>query len=345
MKLILAYFLCFTLFAYAQSTPLKGERQLSLEITNASDDDYGYAFSLAKSTGMQLTTLALMWDDLEPSPGNYEVETNWLQIANDFFPEQNLSITLVINPIDTNTLRLPQDLKDKAFDDPEVMARYKALIDYVFSQIPDLTLSSFSVGNEIDGYLGTDKEKWRQYTHFFEDVAAYIKSKREGLIVGSKLGFGGLTSSAYDLSQELIKSSDAVMLTYYPLEADFTVKDPTVVHEDFAKLAKLFPYKPIYVLESGYPSSEILGSSEEMQAKFVHEIFSAWDEQAAHITVLDFLWLHDLPPAVVDELAGYYGLNNKKFKAYLGTLGLRTFDAQDKKAFQTLLQEAKARGW
>ncbi|MCA9837352.1 MAG: hypothetical protein KC422_10555 [Trueperaceae bacterium] len=329
----------------AQSSLNKGERQLSLEITNASNDDYGYAFNLAKSTGMQLTTLALMWDELELSPGNFSPETNWLKIANDFFPEQNLSITLVINPIDTNRLRLPKDLENKAFEDPIVIARYKTLIDYVFTQIPDLTLSSFSVGNEIDDYLGTNKERWAQYSRFFEEVSAYIRTKREGLVVGSKLGFGGLTDSAYKLSQGIIQASDAVMLTYYPLKEDFTVKNPDVVHGDFAKLVELFPNKPIYVLESGYPSSELLGSSESKQAAFVDEIFSAWDEQAAHIKVLDFLWLHDLPPVVVDDLSGYYGLNNDKFKAFLGTLGLRTFEGQDKKAFQTLVRETKVRGW
>lgn len=135
------------------------------------------------------------------------------------------------------------------------------------------------------------------------------------------------------------------MLTYYPLNNDFTVKNPEVVHEDFAKLVVLFPDKPIYVLEAGYPSSTLLGSSEAKQADFVREIFIAWDTQAEHIKLLDFLWLHDISPASVEELGDYYGFHDEKFLAFLATLGLRTFDGEDKEAFKVLRLETKKRGW
>jgi hypothetical protein len=242
-------------------------------------------------------------------------------------------------------LRLPPYLKDKAFDDPETIERFKRLLDYVFSQLPDLELSCLAIGNEIDGYLGTDKKRWQEYSKFFAEVSAYARTKRAGLIVGSKIGFGGLTKDARDLSRDIIGVSDAVMLTYYPLNPDFTVKEPEVVHEDFATLVELFPGKPIYMLEAGYPSSELLGSSEDEQATFVREIFKAWDTHAAHVKLLDFLWLHDIPSSVVDELGGYYGLQDEKFLAYLATLGLRTFDGEDKEAFKVLRLETKQRGW
>jgi hypothetical protein len=251
----------------------------------------------------------------------------------------------MIGPIDTNNLRLPVDLADKAFDDPEVIERFKRLLDYVFSQIPDLELSSFSIGNEIDGFLSTNKEMWQQYTNFFQEVFAYAKTKRPNLLVGSKIGFSGLTVSAYDLSQTLIRVSDVVMVTYYPIKPDFSVREPKVVHQDFAKLVDLFPNKPIYILEAGYPSSERLVSSEEKQAEFMREIFRAWDTHASHILVLDFLWLHDLPFAVVEELGVYYRFDDKNFLAYLATLGFRTHEGQDKEAFLVLQQEAKLRGW
>jgi hypothetical protein len=135
------------------------------------------------------------------------------------------------------------------------------------------------------------------------------------------------------------------MLTYYPLNADFSVREPQVVHEDFAKLVELFPSKPIYILEAGYPSSPLLGSSEAKQADFVQEIFKAWDTYIGHIKLLDFLWLHDIPPAVVEELGDYYGLRDETFLAYLATLGLRTFEGQDKEAFRVLSLEAESRGW
>ncbi len=329
----------------AASVIPKGERILSIDLTWAGNSDFGEAFVLAQSVGMQATNISLQWDELEPTPGNYTDPDAWLRNANAFFPAQNVSVSLMVGFVDTNNLRLPSYLSGKSFDDPEVIERFKRLLDYVFKQLPDLELTSLSVGNEIDGYLGTDEKLWREYTNFFGEVSTYAKTKRADLIVGGKLGFGGLTGSAYELSSELVEISDAVMLTYYPLEADFTVKNPEVVFEDFAKLLARFPDKPIYILEAGYPSSALLNSSEEKQAVFVQNVFHAWDEHAARIKLIDFLWLHDIASELVDELGGYYGLNDEKFKAYLATLGLRTFDGQDKLAFKTLQEETKQRGW
>ena len=323
----------------------KGERILSIDLTWADNSDFGEAFVMGQSVGMQATNISLQWDELEPSPGEYTDPDAWLQNANEFFPTQNIAISLMIGFIDTNNLRLPDYLANKPFDDPEVIERFKRLLDYVFAKIPRLELTSLSIGNEIDGYLGTDEKLWQHYTNFFREVAAYAKTRRTNLVVGSKLGFGGLTTTAYELSRELVAASDAVMLTYYPLKPDFTVKNPDVVFDDFGSLVELFPNKPIYILEAGYPSSTLLDSSEEKQAAFVQNVFRAWDEHAARIKLIDFLWLHDIAPELVDELGNYYGLNDEKFQAYLATLGLRTFEGQDKKAFKALSEETKQRAW
>lgn len=82
-----------------------------------------------------------------------------------------MGLSLAINPIDTNVNRMPDDLKDVPFDDPLVIERYKQLLEFVFSQVPDLELSSFSIGNEIDAYLGSDPSMWNQYQLFFEATA------------------------------------------------------------------------------------------------------------------------------------------------------------------------------
>jgi hypothetical protein len=109
--------------AQAQSSLPKGERLLSIDLTMSSDDDFGKAFTLAREAGMQVTSLSLAWDDLESSPGQYGSDPNWLEIANLFYSEQGVPISLTLTPIDTNNLRLPDDLKDKPFDDPEVIER------------------------------------------------------------------------------------------------------------------------------------------------------------------------------------------------------------------------------
>jgi hypothetical protein len=311
-------------FGLAQNFVIKGERVLSIDITISSNNDYDYAFALAQSAGAEDTSLSLQWDDLEPTPGQYGSDPNWLEIANTFYPSQNVAISLTLAPIDTNNLRLPEDLEEKSFADPEVIERFKRLLAYVFSQIPDLELSSLAIGNEIDAYLLTDEQRWRDYQTFFREVSSYAKSLRPDLVVGSKVTFGGL-GVAGEFITDLNTYADAVMLTYYPLEADFTVKHPDIVSSNFDKVVQTFPDKPIYILEAGYPSSSVLNSSEEKQAEFIRAVFRAWDEHAAQIKLVSFTWLHDVSPESLEFFATYYRMNDKKFLAFIATLGLRTW--------------------
>ncbi len=56
-----------------------------------------------------------------------------------------------------------------------------------------------------------------------------------------------------DIAQDMYRKSDEVMTTYYPLNGDFTVKDPDVILDDFQTLVDLFPGKEILMTEIGYP--------------------------------------------------------------------------------------------
>jgi hypothetical protein len=137
------------------------------------------------------------------------------------------------------------------------------------------------------------------------------------------------------------------MITYYPLQSDFTVRDPGVVHADFDRVLSLYPGRPVIFTEAGYPSSPDCSSSEEKQAAFVRNIFRAWDAHADQIRGVAFLWLHDISPESVATLTSYYGLHARGFRGYLSSLGMRTYPGvgRDKPAFAALAEEAKARGW
>lgn len=341
------YLLLTLLFSVGQTQlPLqKVDRILSIDITMAQDNDYNSAFALAKDAGIQATSLSLSWADFETSANTFEPETNWLKIANDYYPAQNTQISLMLGFIDTNNLRLPHDLQNRDFDDPELINRFKAFVDYVFLQIPNLELNSLAINNEIDIYLGTDKLLWQQYQVFYQEIANYIHTTYPDIKLGSKITFDGLSSFAKLQAKELNLYSDVIMLTYYPLNANFSVKEPSTVSKDFALFVELYPDKPIYILEAGYPSSSLLGSSEEKQAEFIKEVFIAWDANVEHIKLIDFTWLHDISPSSLIEYSNYYGINSSFFLAYLETLGLRTFDGEDKKAFKIFINEVKARAW
>lgn len=322
----------------------KGDRLLGCAVTQAENQDYAAAMALAQSAGVQVVSLKLDWDDVEKTPHVYA--SPWPKIANAYYPAQNLALSLRIATFDTNQSRLPADLRAKPLSDPEVIGRFNQLLDWIFKEMPDVKLAELSIGNEVDGVLGDDPAQWNQYTAFFAATRQHARAQRPALPVGVSLMFGAFTRQP-KLAAALNASADEIMASYYPLTPAFQVRPPTVVAEDFRALCGQYPHRPISFVEAGYPSGAGCGSSDVMQAEFVRQLFAAWDEHAAQIRLVTFVWLHDATPAAVAGFGKYYGIASPAFRDYLGTLGLRTGQGAgtDKPAFTALRQLAQARGW
>jgi hypothetical protein len=139
------------------------------------------------------------------------------------------------------------------------------------------------------------------------------------------------------------------VLTYYPLDAAFTVRPVSAVASDFALMVDAIPDKDIVLQECGYPSSALNDSSEAKQADFISAVFEAWDEHARRIRLIDLTWQYDVTPATVDQWVVDYRMagspDEAAFRAYLATLGLHRGDGTEKMAMQRLRDELLARGW
>lgn len=323
----------------------QGDRLLGIAATPASDGDFGRAFAMAKEAGTGVAEIPVRWDEMEPAPGQYRDPDNNLANGNTFYPSQGIRLSLSLACLDTNVDRRPADLKGKPLDDPAVVDRYNRAVDYVLSKLPDVDIIGFSIGNEVDVYLGNDDVKWQQYQRFYEQAREHLKATRPDIVVGVKTTIGGANYNSVERIRSLNEHSDAILVTYYPLAGDFSVKDPSVVQHDFDTICASYSGKDIYFLEAGYPSSPLENSSEEKQAEFVRQLFRAWDRHDDQVKVVIFLWLHDVSPAWVSDMTDYYGLRDEQFAAYLGTLGLRTYDGKDKLAWTALKEETEARGW
>lgn len=321
-----------------------GGRTLSVDMT-LGEGGFDASLKAAKELGSQAGAITAYWNELEPDNGNYK--PLYYAQASQVFAKEKMSITAGINPIDTMALRLPSDLAGKKFNDPAVIDRYKKAVDFYLSQFKDKkTIMSFVIGNEIDVYLGTNKARWNEYEEFYKAVAPYVKSQLPDAVVGIKYTQLNLVGQAKPYAQSLNQYTDAVMVTYYPLNNDFTVQSPTVVRRDVDAVMKLYPDKKVEFLEFGYPTSALIGSSEDKQAEFVREMFKAWDAYAGRIPIITFFGVSDLTKADLDMYVKYYNLGSQKnFGGYLGTLGLMKADGTHKKAFAVFQEEAKARDW
>lgn len=65
----------------------------------------------------------------------------------------------------------------------------------------------------------------------------------------------------------------------------------------------------------------------------------------SQIIMIDFTWLHNIPLESVQWGVDFYGVSDSKFQELLGSLGLQTYNGNDKKAFAVLREEAKIWGW
>jgi hypothetical protein len=332
----------------------RGARVLGLDINTPEDGGYIGALLMAQEAGVQATNVTIDWSDIDDvgdggaDGGDASITrfNPYLHIANLVFPQYSVSVSLAVRAVDTGGPHFPADLTGRALDDPEVIARFNATQDYVFGEIPDLSLQMYVVGNEVDLALGQDATKWAAFTTFFEAAATHARSLRAGVRVGVVFTWRGATSNV-DPIAKIVPLSDFIGITYYPLNPDFTVRPVSDVSGDFDTLVRLYPSKPIFVREAGYPSGALVGSSPEKQAEFVHELFHVWDAEQSRIPLMTFFEMTDYPPQVVDDLARAYGISDPNFKDYLGTLGFRTFPGigADKPAWGALTQGARARGW
>ncbi len=323
----------------------KGARLLGINVNEAEDKNFGKAFRAGREAGLQIVSLKLDWDDIEKKPGEYV--SPFPAIADVFYSAARVKLSLRIATLDTGRNRIPADLREKPLDDPAVVQRFNALAGWLARQMPKVELEDFSIGNEADCSLGSDAAKWRQYTAFFKAAKEHVKKTWPKTKVGSSLTFGGHTGPAKEHAIELNRHADVVMVSYYPLNADLTFRDPSVVRGDFKAVCEQYPRRSVTFTECGYSSGTKCGASEEKQKRFVEEVFGAWDAHAEQVGQVMFVWLSDQPPEMVRWAEEYYGVKGGAFADFIGTLGLRTYKGSgaDKPAFVALKAEAKRRGW
>lgn len=320
----------------------RGERLLGLGVTEGSIG-YEAAFNEARAAGVQFVELAQQWDEVELSPGKFE--SLILGIANRLNPASGTAIVLSINPIDTANLRVPKHLRGQAFDSPDFISAFNQFVDFVFAGLPDAKIVAVSLGNEVDGWLADDNQKWSQYARFMAAVSEHLRTTHPDIPIGVKTTWPAITGAHKREINAVNQWADAVMVTYYPLNDDFSVRPANAVGKELGQLVQIAGEKPLFLLETGYPSGAENGSSEQKQAEFVEAVFAAWDEHSESIQIVNFVWLCDMSKSEVTSLTEYYAVKSPAFASYLATLGLKTHEGIDKQAFRRLKECAKSRGW
>lgn len=307
------------------------------------EEDYLRAVDLVQEAGGRAIALSYTWSALEPRPG--ALDLNAVQDSIDLFGvSRNLTVLLGIQMINTVRREVPPDLVDEPWDSPRMRARFSGLLDRLAPLFRDRVRYA-ALGNEVDVYFDTRPAEWASFRRFYETAASDLRQRAPGVRVGVTGTFDGVTGNAGREYAALNTTSDVVILTYYPLDGAFQVRDPASPILDFQRMLQVVPGKPVILQEIGMPSGAPNGSDEARQAAFVRSTFAAWQSSNGQIPLLSFFLLHDLDPGLCAELSRYYGLEGvSAFESYLCTLGLRRANGTPKAAWQALLDAAQAAG-
>lgn len=336
-----------------QPPAVQGTRILGMDVKEVPSVNYAMAYNKATALGVREVSVSLDWSLLEPSVGNYD--NTMPGIIDAFYPSQKGDLTLVLRPLDTPGPSLPSELVGLAYNDPAVITAFGNFLTNLHAHLQNLNASGklkwINVGNEIDAYLGNDPVRWSQWQTFFKAAKAKIKSLwGSNVEVSSIIQFSALSNvGKRALYLNLLPELDNAVLTYYPLNADFTMRPPSTVATDFDFMVTAIPGKTILLQECGYPSSSVNNSSEILQADFISSVFKAWDAHLTRIHLIDFAWQYDVSSTQINQWVIDFGMSGKPnetaFKEYIGTLGLSNFDGTEKKALQRLRNELQIRKW
>lgn len=297
------------------------------------------ALQIGYDAGMTLLHSAPKWNEFEKSPGKYALDGD-AEAIGAFAAERGLPIALNFRIVDTNQRSIPRSYERWAFDDERMAEQLKNALRALPAAYKRQT-RFLAIGNEVDPYFGAHRDEIAGYAVLMRRVIDTARREFPNAQFSVNFTFGAVGDM--ERYRALVDLTDFASFTYYPLNADFSMRDVSVVAGDIQRMLDAAGSRPLYIQEIGYASSPRLNSSPARQAQFYTNAFAAIRAHRTQIAGATFLFLSDFSQAVVDALGAYYrAANSDSFKAYLQTLGLFERTGTPKPAWDVFRKEAQA---
>lgn len=263
-------------------------------MVNPAEDDFwvGYypALRMAKENGVQVLHSYIQWGEVEGTPGERVWE--WHDALMGYRFQEGFEVSLVVNVIHT-ALRgsIPEDLRNKDFDDPEFIQRFT---DFILDLLERYPVQYLSIGNEVNDYFVYHREEIPAYKTFFLSVQAAIKEEYPDLKIGMTFAYHDAeTSNSIDIIQEL-DLGNFLPLTLYLYSPGFQFdRDPAELETYLDQILELAGDKPVAIVELGWNTAESLSGTQEDQEKFVEEAFRLLSLHRDQIEFISWFDLHD----------------------------------------------------
>ena len=323
-----------------------GGGQLFIGVDANANDKHGggkngqlKAWQEAYDAGMSVVHIAPKWDSFEKSAGKFDFD-DATDAAGEFAGSHNLPIALNVRVIDTNQRSMPKAYEKWGFAEQRTADRLRAALR-AFSDVYKRQTRILAIGNEVDKYFGSHRGEIDDYAALLRSVIDTARQEFPNAQLTVNFTFDG--APQMDQFRAITDLTDIASFTYYPLNADFTMREPSVARGDIERMIGAARGKRVYFQEIGYASSDRLKSSPDRQAQFYENTFAALRDHRGQVAGATFLFMSDLSRLVVEYLGIYYrAANSANFKAYLQTLGLMERDGTPKPAWNVFRREAQA---
>lgn len=342
----------------------RGERLLAIAITPPQIDDpagfwpaYESALDLARVTGMDLPgVLPFGWGPTERRGlfGRVSYRDDKTTRLLDMLRARDMPIMVQIAPFSTLVSFIPEDLQTLPLDDPQVLDRLRGFVDWIHEQTRGMDVRAVNFGSEFDVFIAVnhagDPDAWARLDAMIAATRDHVRTLPgwEDVPFSIESTFDGLTGAHWQNLQRLNRHADLIGVSYYPV-GDAGVRPPDSIAADLETLFRIYPGRSFDFYQYGYPSSERIGSSEELQRRFIVETFAAWDRNPGRIRLITLTWLYDVAPPVMEamraETLGELS-PGEVFNEFILTLGLHgRRPGTAKPAFGELLEQMRKRGW
>jgi len=308
-------------------------------------------WSQATQAGMRVGRVQLDWAELEPSPGQYDdarLEEVLSEVTN-----RGVAPMLTLSTLDSEAYTLPADLQSPdgqslangmTFDDPIILERFDALLDWLAPHFMARGGWAISIGNEVDLRLEDHPEDEASIVGFVSSGVVYLNRIAPDL--------GGTVTLSNDAlqSQPTLVSSlmQVVDLACFNFYGNLQAPDFSYVARDLDDRLAVAGELEVILQEVGYPAgyedqpSNIQSSPEEQQAFFEAVIGKMAMEKRLRVAIV--FQLLDWSAWLTDLFLQYYadaGLPQgwlELIEEQLRTIGLcRWEDSSSRPAWDTFL--------
>lgn len=313
---------------------------------------------------MQTARIQLDWGDLDLGEGRFDEAE--LREALESNQAQGLSSYVGIYAIDTEGLVVPVDLVDvdsptglagsRSLNHPDVLARYRAVLDWAVPMIVRHGGYALSIANEPEGYVEDRPSEDHPVRDFYRAAIDHAQSLDNDLATTVTFTSAVLFDKP-SFFDEVVEMVDVVSYNYYCVDTgreQYSIRRPVeeTVVRDFDVLVDEAKAKEVVLHELGCPAGwtdrpALLGSDEETQRRFFRKAFSElqtrpsirvavvfqmvdWSEALFDSLYRAPLESEGLPPRFVDS-----------FEEWLTTSGFLTFEGQERKSWQTFLDSLR----